>query len=65
MVGYNAMQKFLTEKNLHFFTFYMKTNKPIKAVISNLPASISAEDITVALQEIDYNVIIFPKFLRV
>jgi hypothetical protein len=57
MVGYNAMQKFLTEKNLHVFTFYMKTYKLIKAVISNLPASISAEDITVALQVIDYNVI--------
>jgi hypothetical protein len=32
-------------------------DKPVKAVIRHLPDNISAEDITVALQEIDYEVI--------
>jgi hypothetical protein len=50
-----SYKKFLTEKNLHFFTFYTKTDKPVEAVIRYLPGSISAEDITVALQKIyDY-----------
>jgi hypothetical protein len=48
MVNYNAIQKFLTEKNLHFFIFYTKTVKLVKAVIRHLPGNTSAEDITVA-----------------
>jgi hypothetical protein len=54
MVDHNAIQKFLIEKNLHFFIFYTKADKPIKVVIRHLPGSASAEDITAALQEIDY-----------
>jgi hypothetical protein len=50
MVDYNAIQKFLNEKN-HFFTFYTKVDKPVKIVIRHLPGNTSAEDITVALQE--------------
>jgi hypothetical protein len=57
MVDYNAIQKFLTKKNLHFFTFYTKVDKLVKAVIRHLPGNISAVDITVALQEIDYNIV--------
>jgi hypothetical protein len=57
MVDYNATQKLLTEQNLHFSTFYKKADKPIKAVITHLPGNTSAEDIIVALQEIDYDVI--------
>jgi hypothetical protein len=55
MVAYAAKQKFLTEKNLHFVTFYTMVNKPVKAVIGYLPGNISAEDIPVALQETDYD----------
>jgi hypothetical protein len=57
MMDYNAIQKFLTEKNLHFFTFYTKADKPVKAIIRHFPGNISAVDITVALQKIDYNII--------
>jgi hypothetical protein len=39
------------------FTFYTKADKAVKAIIRHLPGIISAEDITVALQEIDYYVI--------
>jgi hypothetical protein len=57
MVDYNAIQKFFIEKNLHFFTFYTKADKPVKAVIRHLPGNTSEEDIAVALQEMDYDVI--------
>jgi hypothetical protein len=57
MVDYKAIQKFITEKNLNFITCYTKVYKPVKAVIRHLPGSTSAEDITVAHQEIDYKVI--------
>jgi hypothetical protein len=53
MVDYNAIQEFRTEKNLHFFTFYTKADKPVKAFIRHLPGNISAENITVGL---DYDV---------
>jgi hypothetical protein len=50
MVDYNAIQKFITEKNLYFFPFH--TVKPVKIVIRHLPGNTSAEDISVALHEI-------------
>jgi hypothetical protein len=56
MMDYNATQKFLTEQNLHVFTFYEKAGKPVEALIDHLPGITSAED-TVALQEIDYDVV--------
>jgi hypothetical protein len=57
MADYYAIQKFLTDKNLCFFTFYRKVDKLVKAVIRYLPGNMSAEEITVVLQEIDYDVI--------
>jgi hypothetical protein len=53
MGDYNTIQKFLTEKNLHFFTFYTEAGKLVKAVIRHLPSNTSAEEITRAFQEID------------
>jgi hypothetical protein len=52
-VDYNTIQKFLTVKNLHLFTFYAKAAIPVKAIIRHFIGSISAENITVTLQEID------------
>jgi hypothetical protein len=57
MVDYSAIQKFLTKENLHFFTLYRKAGKPVKSVIRHLPGIISAEDVTVALHEMVYDVI--------
>jgi hypothetical protein len=42
--------------NFHFCTFYSKEDKLAKVVIRYLPGHISA-DVTVALQDIDYNII--------
>jgi hypothetical protein len=50
MVNYNTIQKFLTEENLRFFTFFTKADKPVKAVIRHLLGNTSAKDITVTLQ---------------
>jgi hypothetical protein len=52
----NAIQNFLTEKNLIFFLFYSKADKLVKAVIKHLPGNASAEDTTVVLQKLDYDV---------
>jgi hypothetical protein len=57
MVDYNAIQKFLTEKNLRIFTFYTKVINLLQPLSGICLANISAQDITVSLQEIDYNVI--------
>jgi hypothetical protein len=57
MVDYSAIQKSLTENNLHLFTFYTKADEPAEAVIRHLLGNISAEDITVAFQQVDYDVI--------
>jgi ABC-type uncharacterized transport system substrate-binding protein len=51
MADYNAVQEFLSEKNLHLFSFYIKACKPVKAVIRHLPGNVSADDITMILQE--------------
>jgi hypothetical protein len=56
MVGCNALQKFLTERDIQYFTFYTKADKSVKAVTSHFVGYISAQDITVALQEIDYDI---------
>jgi hypothetical protein len=57
MLDYNAVQKLFIEKNLHFFTFYTKSDKSVKAVIRHLSGNTSAEAINVVLQEIGYYVI--------
>jgi hypothetical protein len=57
MVYYNALQKFLIEKDIHFFTYCTKAEKPVKAIIRHSIGYISAQGITVALQERDYNII--------
>jgi hypothetical protein len=56
MVNYNAIQN-SSLGNLHFFTLYKKADKPIKSLIRHFPCNISAENITVALQEIHYDLI--------
>jgi hypothetical protein len=38
MVDYNAIKEILAEKNLHFFIFYTKADKLVKAVIRHFPA---------------------------
>jgi hypothetical protein len=57
MADYKIIQKLLGQKCLPFFTFYIKGDKPVKAVIRHLPNNTSSENISVALQELGYEVI--------
>jgi hypothetical protein len=57
MVGYNAKQKFLSEKNFHFFPVYTKGNKPPSSIFLYFSGNVCEEDITVTLQEIDCDII--------
>jgi hypothetical protein len=57
MADYKTTQNLLSQKGFPFFTFYTKGDKAVKAVIRHLPNNNSSEDITVALQEMAYEVI--------
>jgi hypothetical protein len=45
MVDYQAVRNFLDTHSLSYFTFYLKADKPIKAVTRHLPINTPAEDI--------------------
>jgi hypothetical protein len=50
--------KFYTEKNnLHYFTLYPNSEKPVKAVIHHIPPDMPAEDIANSLEDSGFNVI--------
>jgi hypothetical protein len=55
--GLQRHKNFLTDKKFHFFTPCTKAHKPVEAVIRHLPCNISAGDITVPLEDIEYVVI--------
>jgi hypothetical protein len=57
MVDYQAVRNFLDSHSLSYFTFFPKTDKPIKAVILHLPINIPAEDIAQGLVDIGFDVI--------
>jgi hypothetical protein len=57
MTDYKATQNLLSKKGLPFLTFYTIRDKPVKLVFRSLPSNNSSEDITVALQELGYEVI--------
>jgi hypothetical protein len=45
MTDFSANLSHLESNNLQYFTFYPKSQKPIKAVIRRLPVSTSEEDL--------------------
>jgi hypothetical protein len=62
-VGMKEMADFLTicshfkSSNLPYFTFYCKSQRPIKAVILHLPFTSPAEDISDRLVDIGFDII--------
>jgi len=42
MADKKVILSYLSEHNLHHFTFYPQSDKPIKAVIPQLPVNISS-----------------------
>jgi phosphopantetheinyl transferase (holo-ACP synthase) len=59
MTDWKATKTFLSDKDHPYFTFYTKAETTIKALIMHLPNKNSSEDITVARQELGYEVISF------
>jgi hypothetical protein len=57
MVDYQAVKNYLSTQSLTYFTFYPKSQKPIKAVIRHLPHNTPAEDIAEGLGDIGFDVI--------
>jgi hypothetical protein len=45
LADYKAIQTLLYNQGLNYFTFYTKSEKPIKAVIRHIPTNTSSEDI--------------------
>jgi hypothetical protein len=57
MADYKAIPSYLSQHNPLHFTFYSQSDKSIKAVIHGLPINTYSQDVTLALQELGYNVI--------
>jgi hypothetical protein len=54
---FSAIRKFLEAKNLSHFTFFQKSEKPIKAVIRQLPLNTPAQDISDGLIDLGFDII--------
>jgi hypothetical protein len=57
IVDFLAVKFHLEKNNLSYFTFYPKSEKPIKAVIRHLPQNTPAEDICDGLVNLGFGVI--------
>jgi hypothetical protein len=57
VTDFSAIRKHLEENNLSYFTFFPKSEKPIKAVIRHLPANTPAQDISEALVDLGFDTI--------
>jgi hypothetical protein len=57
MADFSAIRSLFESNNLHYFTFCHKSQKPIKAVIWQLPVSSPAEDISDGLVNLVFDVI--------
>jgi hypothetical protein len=57
MADFSAIRKFLEKHNLSYFTFFPKSEKPVKAVIRQLPQNTPAEDISDGLMGLGFDVI--------
>jgi hypothetical protein len=56
-VDYQSVKTYFESKNLSYYTFYPKSEKPIKAVIHHLPVNTPAKDISEGLVDLGFNVI--------
>jgi hypothetical protein len=57
MVGFSAIKSHFDDQRMFNFTFYPKSQKPVKAVIHHLPHSTLAEDIYDGLMSLGFDVI--------
>jgi hypothetical protein len=57
MADYSAIRQYLEAKHLNYYTFFPKSEKPIKAVIRHLLHDTPAEDIANSLNDLGFDVI--------
>jgi hypothetical protein len=57
MADFSAICSRYESNNLPYFTFYLKSQKPIKAVVQHLRVSTPAEDISDGLVNLGFDVI--------
>jgi hypothetical protein len=57
MADFSAIRSYFGTNNLPYYTFFPKSEKPIKAVIRHLPNNTPAEDISNGLVSLRYDVI--------
>jgi hypothetical protein len=57
MMDYQSVKTYFESKNLPYYIFYPKSEKPIKAVISHLPINTPAEDIAEGPVDLGFDVI--------
>jgi hypothetical protein len=57
MADFAAIRSYFDSQNLHYFTFFPKSQKPIKAVIRHLPLNTPAEDISDGLVNLGFDII--------
>jgi hypothetical protein len=57
IADFSAIRKHLENNNLSYFTFFPKSEKPIKAVIHHLPMNTPAQDISDGLVDLGFDII--------
>jgi hypothetical protein len=57
MADYSFIKEYLSSQSLNYFTFYLKSLKPIRAVIRHLLGNTPAEDIYEELVELGFDII--------
>jgi hypothetical protein len=56
MADYSAVKSYMEKNYLHYFTFSLDSEKPMKAVIRHLPPDMPAEDISNSLEDLGFNI---------
>jgi hypothetical protein len=55
--GLFILKSYLEKNNLHYFTLFQNSEKPIKTAIRHLPPDTPSEDISNILEDLGFNVI--------
>jgi hypothetical protein len=57
MVDYQAVMEYFNQNSLTYFTFFPKSEKPVKAVLRHHPSNYPAKDISDGLVDLGFNVV--------
>jgi hypothetical protein len=57
MLDYQAVKEYLNQNSLTNFTFFPKSEKPVKAVLRHIPSNTPAKDISDGLVDLGFDVV--------